>query len=147
MLPIRDKAFGMTTDDWNEWKQSNSSGITIYGRSGDGVGYVLPDGTDVSLKNFYPMKIDATDGSMIDFSNKARLKSTMIGAGLGGALGGFAGYQGAQSDVQNRWVTAVREYEDSLSKVYCATGSRYLGAYNDMITIPAASTLTTPQTE
>ena len=146
MLPIRDKAFGMTTDDWNEWKQSNS-GITIYGRSGDGVGYVLPNGTDVSLKNFYPMKIDATDGSMIDFSNKARLKSTMIGAGLGGALGGFAGYQGAQSDVQNRWVTAVREYEDSLSKVYCATGSRYLGAYNDMITIPAASTLTTPQTE
>ena len=138
------KAFGMTQEDWYEYKSNSAyADQTVYGRSSNGSGYVLPDSVDASIKNFHPQKLNADNGSLIDFGNKARLKSTLIGAGVGGALGGFAGYQGAQADVQNRWVTAVREYEDSLSKVYCATGSRYLGAYNDIISIPA---LTVPET-
>ena len=82
------------------------------------------------------MIVDAEDGSLIDFGNKARLKTTLISAGVGGALGGLSGYQGAQLDIQNRWVAAVREYEDSLTKVYCATGTRYLSEYNDTVVIP-----------
>ena len=134
MIQMTDKAFGMTSEDWREWKSANGAGRPIYGRSGNGVAYALSEPGDIN--NFYPMMQDATDGSLIDFGNKARLKSTLIGAGVGGALGGFAGYQGAQLDVQNRWVSAVREYEDSLSKVYCATGNRYLSSYNDMVFIP-----------
>ena len=136
LLEMRDKSFGMTQSDWREWKRSNSGGQTIYGRSTSGTAYALPDTTDADIQNFYPMMVDAEDGSLIDLGNKARLKSTLIGAGVGGALGGLAGYQGAQLDVQNRWVTAVREYEDSLSKVYCATGNRYLSSYNDTVFIP-----------
>ena len=136
MIEMRDKAFGMSQSDWRDWRRSNSAGIPIYGRSTNGDAYVLPEGTDARIQNFYPLKVDASDGSLIDFGNKARLKSTLIGAGVGGALGGLSGYQGAQLDVQNRWVTAVREYEDSLSKVYCATGNRYLSAYNDTVFIP-----------
>ncbi|MBR5354817.1 MAG: hypothetical protein IK122_01675, partial [Alphaproteobacteria bacterium] len=58
------------------------------------------------------------------------------GAGVGGAMGGFAGYQGAKSEVTDRWTAAVREYEDSLSNFVCMTGTRYLGKYNDYIEIP-----------
>ena len=89
-----------------------------------------------ALNNFYPMMLDATDGGIIDLGNKARLKSTLTGAGVGGALGAFSAYQGAQSDIENRWVTAVREYKDSLGKFYCVTGNRYLGQYNDEVVIP-----------
>lgn len=80
---------------------------------------------------------DATDGGLIDLDNKARLKSTLIGAGAGGALGAFTAYQGAQTDIENRWVTEVRAYKDSLQKVYCATGNRFLSHYNDVAVIPA----------
>lgn len=140
MIEMRDKAFGMNQSDWREWKRNNASGQKIYGRSNTGSAYELPDTTDADIQNFYPMMVDAEDGSLIDFGNKARLKSTLIGAGVGGALGGFAGYQGAQLDIQNRWVTAVREYEDSLTKVYCATGNRYLSEYNDTVIIPKMTT-------
>ena len=85
------------------------------------------------------MMVDAADGGIIDLGNKARLKSTLIGAGAGGAMGAFVGYQGAQTDIENRWVTATREYNDSLQKVYCATGNRFLGFYNDTIFIPSLS--------
>lgn len=145
MIQMTDKAFGMTSEDWREWKSANGAGQPIYGRSGNGVAYTLSEPGDIN--NFYPMMQDATDGSLIDFGNKARLKSTLIGAGVGGALGGFAGYQGAQLDVQNRWVSAVREYEDSLTKVYCVTGDRYLSKYNDAVFIPAITTPTASDTE
>lgn len=145
MIQMTDKAFGMTSEDWREWKSANGAGQPIYGRSGNGVAYALSKPGDIN--NFYPMMQDATDGSLIDFGNKARLKSTLIGAGVGGALGGFAGYQGAQLDVQNRWVSAVREYEDSLTKVYCVTGDRYLSKYNDAVFIPAITTPTASDTE
>ena len=143
MIEMRDKAFGMNQSDWRQWKRNNSNAIPIYGRSGNGTSYTLPESTNADIQNFYPMLVDAADGSLIDFGNKARLKSTLVGGAVGGALGGLSGYQGAQMDVQNRWVTAVREYEDSLQKVYCATGNRYLSSYNDMVFIPAMTSVTT----
>lgn len=130
---VNDKAFGYKRSDWAKLK-TDLSGHTILGRTSSGVGYAL-DG-EYSISDFYPMMVDASDGGIIDFGNKARLKGTLIGAGAGGALGAYAGYQGAQSDIENRWVTAVREYKDSLQKIYCATGKRFLGYYNDEIVIP-----------
>ena len=133
---VRDTAFGMTKDDWNNWKKSHS-GATVYRRSTTGQPYELDASLqENALNNFYPMMLDATDGGIIDLGNKARLKSTLTGAGVGGALGAFSAYQGAQSDIENRWVTAVREYKDSLGKFYCVTGNRYLGQYNDEVVIP-----------
>ncbi|MBQ7128059.1 MAG: hypothetical protein IJO18_03680 [Alphaproteobacteria bacterium] len=82
---------------------------------------------------------DAEDGALIDLGNKARLKGTLIGAGAGGALGAFTAYQGAQDEIQQRWVSAVREYKDSLQKIYCATGTRFLTHYNDTVIIPMVS--------
>ncbi len=134
---VNDKAFGYKRSDWAKLK-SDLSGHTILGRTSSGTGYAL-DG-EYSISDFYPMMVDASDGGIIDFGNKARLKGTLIGAGAGGALGAYAGYQGAQSDVENRWVTAVREYKDSLQKIYCATGKRFLGYYNDEIVIPTMTT-------
>lgn len=134
MVPnVNDKAFGLTSDDWSKWRSQNSK-AKVWGRNMDGNAYDLGDG--YTLENFSPMTIDAEDGGLVDISNKARLKSTLTGAGIGGAMGGFSGYQGAQSDIDDRWVSAVREYKDSLTRVYCATGKRYLGQYNDMIVIP-----------
>ena len=130
---VNDKAFGYKRSDWAKLK-TDLSGHTILGRTSSGAGYTL-DG-EYSINDFYPMMVDASDGGIIDFGNKARLKGTLIGAGAGGALGAYAGYQGAQSDIENRWVTAVREYKDSLQKIYCATGKRFLGYYNDQIIIP-----------
>lgn len=130
---VNDKAFGYKRSDWAKLK-TDLSGHTILGRTSSGAGYAL-DG-EYSINDFYPMMVDASDGGIIDFGNKARLKGTLIGAGAGGALGAYAGYQGAQSDIENRWVMAVREYKDSLQKIYCATGKRFLGYYNDQIIIP-----------
>jgi hypothetical protein len=60
----------------------------------------------------------------------------MIGAGTGAGLGAFTAYQGAQDEIDLRWVSAVQEYKDSLQKFYCATGTRYLSQYNDVVVIP-----------
>jgi len=88
--------------------------------------------------DFNPLRVDADDGSLIDFNNKARMKGTLTGAGVGAGLGALTGYQGAQNDVEQRWLSAVREYKDSLQKIYCATGKRFLGYYNDAVIIPNA---------
>ncbi len=85
---------------------------------------------------FTPLSKDADDGGLIDMSNKARAKGTAIGAAAGGAMGGFAGYQGAQSEITDRWTSAIREYNDSLSNFVCMTGTRYLSKYNDYVEIP-----------
>ena len=137
MIEMRDKAFGFTDDDWEEWKAANGA-ETVYGRGNNGIGYTLDDADNAKVQNFYPMVVSASDGGVIDFGNKARLKNTLIGAGVGGAWGGFTAYQGAQLDVQNRWTTAMREYEDSLSTVFCRTGSRWLSRYNDSVFIPSS---------
>lgn len=131
---IKNKAMGYTADDW---AKENKKGLKVYGRDADGNAYDI--GPDFTIENFRPTTIDAEDGGLIDISNKARLKSTLTGAGVGGAMGGFVGYQGAQSDINDRWVSAVREYKDSLTRVYCVSGRRYLGQYNDVIAIPALS--------
>ena len=146
MIPdVRDKTFGMKKADWRKWKSEHKT-AKIYGRTAKGEAYDLPEyntkggqQTQYSIDDFYPVMLDASDGGIVDLGNKARLKSTLIGAGAGGALGAFSGYQGAQDDVESRWVAAMREYKDSLQKVYCVTGSRFLGYYNDQVVIPTLS--------
>lgn len=146
MIPdVHDKTFGMKKSDWRKWKSAHKT-AKIYGRTARGEAYDLPEETDkdgkkvqYSIDDFYPVMLDASDGGIVDLGNKARLKSTLIGAGAGGALGAFSGYQGAQDDVESRWVAAMREYKDSLQKVYCVTGSRFLGYYNDQVVIPVMS--------
>lgn len=133
---VTDKAFGMDKSDWREWKKLHSNGVKIYARDNQG----NPSGVlDGDVANFDPITVDAEDGGIIDLSNKARFKTTLTGAGVGGAMGAFSAYQGAQTDIQNRWVTAVREYNDSLQKIYCVTGDRFLGYYNDIVFIPVMS--------
>jgi len=133
---VEDKAFGLTADDWA--KMRGDPKYKLMGRNYDGNAYAI-DTTQFSIDNFRPLTVDAEDGGIVDISNKARLKSTLTGAGIGGAMGGFVGYQGAKSDIDERWVSAVREYKDRLTGVYCITGKRYLSQYNDMIVLPSLS--------
>jgi hypothetical protein len=50
-------------------------------------------------------------------------------------MGAFSGYQGAQKDIEERWLLAQEEYRGRLSKIYCATGNRFLSTYNSVIEI------------
>ncbi|MBR4475405.1 MAG: hypothetical protein IKP05_01850 [Alphaproteobacteria bacterium] len=140
IVGFEDSAFGRKSDYWRNWKVANEN-VSIYFRNGDGnPGEDLrAKDPSITLENFYPMYVDASDGGIVDLGNKARLKSTVIGAGVGGAVGAFTAYQGAQSDIDERWVAAVREYKDSLQKFYCVTGSRFLSYYNDVVFIPDAN--------
>ena len=136
-----DKKLGAKMDDWKEWKNSPAGkNAVILGRTNDGrVSDILPEKSDKSvwtIKDFYPITIDAEDGKMIDMSNQARLKGTTVGAAAGAGLGAFTAYQGAQDEITQRWTSAVTEYKDSLQKVYCATGTRFLSSYNDTVIIP-----------
>ncbi|MCL1892565.1 MAG: hypothetical protein FWF97_04770 [Alphaproteobacteria bacterium] len=122
--------------DWTAFRNSEHPGGVI-------IKYRYPDGTigqevpkELGLKNFNPVMQGATDGAIIDLNNKARAGATATGAGIGGALGGFSAYQGAKDDIQNRYVAEVMAYKDSLTKIYCATGKRFLGQYNESIMIP-----------
>ena len=105
-------------------------------RNSDGsVGALIPEeGNNI---RFEPTSGDASDGGLVDITNGARKKGTLTGTAAGGALGGLAGYQGAKSEVEERWVSAVREYEDSLSNFVCMTGGRFLSQYNSYAEIPA----------
>lgn len=134
---VNDKAFGQKRSDWLKIQRTVQPD-RIYGRTTRGDAYILTDAT-YSVSDFYPMMVSSEDGGLIDFGNKARLKGTLTGAGVGGAMGAFVGYQGAQNDIENRWVESVREYKDSLQKVYCITGKRFLGYYNDAIIIPTVT--------
>lgn len=138
---VEDRAFGWKKSDWTEFKKIYG-GNEIVGRNGSGMAQnlSLPADTKADIENFSPAYVDASDGGVIDMDNKARLKGTLTGAGAGGAIGAFTAYQGAQSDIENRWTTAVREYKDSLQKFYCATGQRFLSYYNDTVVIPAMQT-------
>lgn len=128
------KAFGYKT-----WEELSSKKPKIYYRyGGGGVGDLIED--DDAVANFEPSSRDADDGGLVDLSNQARAKGTIVGTAAGGALGGFAGYQGAQSEVSERWTSALREYEDSLSNFVCTTGGRFLSKYNDYADIPALKT-------
>ena len=133
------KAFG-----YKDWKELSSKNPKLYHRyAGGGVGDLIKEDNGEELapvSDFTPLSRDAEDGALIDLSNEARAKGTIVGTAAGGALGGFAGYQGAQSEVSERWTSAVREYKDSLSSVVCTTGGRFLSEYNDYAEIPALKT-------
>ena len=112
----------------------NAKFVYLYRNSDGSVGQQITESEDKLV--FTPTAGDASDGGLIDLSNPARNKGTIAGAAAGGALGGFAGYQGAQDEITDRWLSATREYEDSLSNFVCMTGTRYLSKYNDYVEIP-----------
>lgn len=131
---VSDKSFGWKKSEWSKIRSNIDKDAKIYGRTNQGDAYALTE--EVTLDKFIPMVQGAEDGGLIDLDNKARAKDTLIGAGAGGALGAFTAYQGAQDDIQNRWATATQEYKDSLQKIYCATGRRFLSYYNKTLDIP-----------
>lgn len=87
---------------------------------------------------FTPSARSSEDGGIIDLSNEARAKATMAGAGAGAALGGFVGYQGAQSEISERLVTALNDYTNSLNNFYCTTGKRFMSFYNGYAEVPSS---------
>lgn len=146
MIPdFKDKTFGTKMSDWYKWRSTYHAFASdkILGRDSRGRASELPKPADGSsnwtLYEFYPITVDAADGTIIDLNNKARLQSTMIGAGAGAGLGAFTAYQGAQDEIESRWASAVTEYKDSLQKFYCVTGTRTLSGYNDIAIIPNMS--------
>lgn len=125
-----DKLFGYKYADWSKLKTEKYGKATVYNARGD-------KDESLSAENFYPSLQSADDGAVVDFENRARTKSTLVGAGGGAALGAIAGAAGADSAITERWTTAVREYEDSLGNILCLTGDRFLAKYNDIAIIPA----------
>ena len=135
VVDFHDSTFGKKMSDWRKWKTTNGTGAIVCLR--DSKGAPLCDGDkQYTLDNFTPSQVNAGDGDVVDLSNKARLGSTLKGAGAGAAIGGFAGYQGAQSDIEDRYVQAIREYNSSLENFYCGTGRKFLSFYNDEAIIP-----------
>ena len=162
---VQDKATGWKQSDWAEVvKKFELDRKTVYGRNGDGSSYEIVTGatdskssdndaetsattssdtaataaaTKTLFESFRPVYRDADSGGIVDMSNKARLKGTLTGAGVGAGMGAFSAYQGAQDDIKMRLATEIRAYQDSLQKVYCVTGKRFLSQYNDMAFIPA----------
>ena len=145
---VDDKAFGWKKKDFEDIMYKNYGKNLVYKRDASGKAedgdesWKLEDLNGTSdlggnkMYKFVPITIDAADGGLIDLDNKARAKSTLVGAGAGAGLGAFTAYQGAQSDIEERFVAAQREYKDSLTKFYCITGKRFLMTYNEMVTIP-----------
>lgn len=130
---IKDRPFGYKSF---EDLQNDNASPTFVGRTSSGEETTLPTGLVASWSNFKPLEVDSSDGGVIDMTNKARLGGTLTGAGIGGGVGAFTAYQGAQSEIDERWVAAVREYKDLLQKFYCGTGTRFLSFYNDTVVIP-----------
>ncbi len=125
------KMFGYKISEWDELAKS---GVTYWNRNSDGsVGDKIE--FESSKQVFTPLSRDADDGELVDLNNQARLKATLVGAGTGGALGGLSGYEGAKSEVQERYAEELRNYEESLSKFMCSTGNKYITRYNDPVLI------------
>ncbi len=125
-----------TNNDFKQWRK-NAKNPDIRFRYNDGT--IGQPAKEFTIKDFVAFNQDATDGAIIDLNNAARTKATATGAGIGAGLGGFTAYQGATTDVENRWVAEVQAYKDSLTKIYCATGKRYLSQYNEVAIIPTIS--------
>ena len=140
IFDVEDRGRGWKSKDWPAYKKTLGENPKIYKRTGNGEIGGEFSGEEGKIENFKPAYLDAEDGGILDMKNSARLKGTLTGAGVGGAMGGFTAYQGAQNEIQERWLAEVRAYKDSLSKVYCATGQRFLSQYNDMVAIPALTT-------
>lgn len=122
------KAFG-----YEEWDDVSGFSHTFYVRNPNGsVGAEIKD----TGFTFEPLRRDASDGALVDLSNASRTKGTLAGTAVGGALGGFSGYQGAKNEITERWLAEQRNYEGSLSNFYCATGNRFLSQYNSYAEIP-----------
>ena len=125
------KMFGYKISEWDELAKS---GVTYWNRNSDGsVGDKIEFKSESQV--FTPSSRDADDGELVDLNNQARLKATLVGAGTGGALGGLSGYEGAKSEVQERYAEELRNYEESLSKFMCSSGNKYLSRYNDPVLV------------
>ncbi len=134
---FKDSAFGQKLSDWHKSKSKfNNSDIVGRGSKGEELPRPIIESEKWEITDFYPITIDSGDGGIIDMSNKARLGGTLTGAGVGAGMGALTAYQGAQDEITERWTTSVQEYKDSLQKIYCATGTRFLVSYNDIIAIP-----------
>ena len=139
-------AFGIKHSEWlAKYSSKYANGLVVYDLQGVPLKDSNGDPIVASVDNFYPNAQSADDGTMVDFGNRARAKSTMIGAGGGAALGALAGVSGATTEIQNRWATAVDEYKNSLRNVLCVTGTRPLGEYNAVIEIAPMPTTTEEQ--
>ncbi|MBQ9540619.1 MAG: hypothetical protein IJU89_04315 [Alphaproteobacteria bacterium] len=130
--------FGYSKEDWRNRGDENKTKLKLHNET---VYDLYGNPMDAKISDFTPAYKSASDGSVIDFNNAARTKSTVIGAGAGGALGALSGAAGAESAVQERWQTAMREYDDSLNNIVCYTGARYLSRYNDVVIIPEMKNL------
>lgn len=130
--------FGYSKADWRDRGDENKTKLKL---NSDTVYDLYGNSTDANISDFTPAYKSASDGSVVDFNNAARTKSTLVGAGAGGALGALSGAAGAESAVQERWQTAMREYDDSLNNIVCYTGARYLSRYNDVVIIPEMKNL------
>ncbi len=130
--------FGYSKANWRDRGDENKTKLKL---NSDTVYDLYGNPTDANISDFTPAYKSASDGSVVDFNNAARTKSTLVGAGAGGALGALSGAAGAESAVQERWQTAMREYDDSLNNIVCYTGARYLSRYNDVVIIPEMKNL------
>lgn len=124
------KTFGYKYSDWPDLRQTLGSFKVYSIRDGS------ESSNNVSAVDFRPSMQSANDGDVIDFNNKARMKSTLIGAGGGAALGAISGAAGADAEINERWLAEQREYEGSLGNIACFTGERYLSQYNSIIELP-----------
>ncbi|MDR0967928.1 MAG: hypothetical protein LBL75_03860 [Rickettsiales bacterium] len=122
-----------TSDEFNELKRKGGT-YQIYGRYNDGT--IGDELSSFSIQNFTPVVQTASNGDGLDFNNSARTGATITGAGIGAGLGALGAYKGATTEMDNRWVSAVQTYKDSLTKFYCGTGRRYLSSYNEITIIP-----------
>lgn len=129
---LQSKVFGYKVSDWDSKLQSKATGYYQRYNNTDSAGDKLETKDGFIFK---PSARSSEDGSIIDLSNEARAKATMLGAGAGAALGGFIGYQGAQAEISERLMVALNEYSASLQNFYCKTGKRILALYNDVAEI------------
>ncbi|MBR6684913.1 MAG: hypothetical protein IKL37_01450 [Alphaproteobacteria bacterium] len=149
---IKGGALGYTSKQYNakikeklKDKWTAGGGLTVYTSHGDRTGQFndfynwgceASDATCNTFDSFSPTYIDSETGELIDLSNRARLKDTITGASVGGALGAFSAYQGAKTEIEDRLNAERRAYKDGLQKFYCVTGNRFLTFYNEELTIP-----------
>ena len=137
---FQDKVFGYKMSDWRKTLKGELGQSQILALNGKKLCKTgeTKDGCDnmASIEDFTPARVSVDDSETIDFANKSRAKSTLVGAGAGAGLGALAGAAGAESEINERWVASMREYEDSLRNVVCMTGNRPLAYYNDIAIIP-----------
>ncbi|MCL2017326.1 MAG: hypothetical protein FWG80_00940 [Alphaproteobacteria bacterium] len=134
-----DATKGLKAPDASTWSEKKSGWLkgTIAYRRGTKIRSLFVASDGVNNSSFSPLYDSADDGRLVDFQNQARTTATVTGGVAGGALGGLSAYHGAQDEIDVRYAAAEREYKDSLQKIYCKTGNRFLSGYNDIVVIPA----------